>query len=654
MTRSATSWFARKAPDCQSIASTSVVLPWSTWATIATLRMSERVDISPSSQADVSERFPRLPPVAECASCGAELPAGARFCAFCGTPVETASAPSEERRTVSILFVDLVGFTERSDRADPEDVRRTLVPFHQRVKEDLERFGGTLDKFIGDAVMGVFGAPLTHEDDPVRAVHAALRILHSVEELRRHDPQIAVRIAVNTGEAVVSFGSGPQVGEAVAGDVVNTASRMQSLAPRDALVIGEATLRAVRDRFEVEALPPATVKGKSEPLMVWRVLAERHVTETERTSFVGRAEELATLMRRFDDVVRSGSGELVTIVADAGVGKSRLVTELAERLGDRARLVMSSCPSYGVGVTLAPVEQTVWALTGIEPSDDVATSAARLEAHAARIESEPQDRRWLIRTLDAVLALDTTSDGPTIDRDEIAQAWARVVAAAAAERPLLLVIEDLHDAAPAFVEILATTAGLLAERPVLILATTRPDASLPDGWTTRSLGALEEAEARELIGSMLGQHAAAESVLERSAGNPLYAIEFARMLAESGAATGAATPASVHAVISARLDMVPAEVRALAQDAAVLGDEIWPEALASLHEEDPRKALEELVRRGLLEHRPSSFPGLDAYGFAHALIREVAYGRLPRSARATRHLAVARWLEDATGERADE
>ena len=209
---------------------------------------------------------------------------------------------AEERRTVTIVFADLVGFTERSDRADPEDVRRTLVPFHRRVKEDLERFGGTLDKFIGDAVMGVFGAPVAHEDDPVRAVRAALRILETIEDLRRDDPDIAVRIAVNTGEAVVSFGSGPQVGEAVAGDVVNTTSRMQSLAPRDAVVIGEETLRAVRGRFEVEALPTATVKGKSEPLMVWQVLGERAEPERERVPFVGRRTELdgpdRTLRRR--------------------------------------------------------------------------------------------------------------------------------------------------------------------------------------------------------------------------------------------------------------------------------------------------------------------------------------------------------------------
>jgi class 3 adenylate cyclase/tetratricopeptide (TPR) repeat protein len=606
--------------------------------------------------------------MAQCSGCGAELPVGARFCAFCGTAVDAGPAVAPERRVVTILFVDLVGFTERSDRADPEDVRRTLVPFHRRVKDDLEAFGGTLDKFIGDAVMGVFGTPVAHEDDPVRAVHAALRILDSLEDLRRHDPDIAVRIAVNTGEAIVSFGAGPQVGEAVAGDVVNTASRMQSLAPHDSVVIGEATLRAVRDRFDVEALPPATVKGKSEPLQVWRVLAERADVDLDRTPFVGRRRELASLLERFDEVVALGSSHAVTVMADAGVGKSRLVAELAMRLADRARRLTGSCLPYGEGVTFAPVEQTVRELTGIQPSDDAATAIARLAAHAERIETDPQDRSWLTRTLRAVLALEPAPERAPIAGDEIAQAWAKLLGAAAAEQPVLLVIEDLHEASPAFVPVLAATAELLASRPVLILVTTRPRAALPEPWSalprasTLQVGALDESEARALLGSVLLVDAVSDAeraaVLERSAGNPLYAIEFARMLAEGGGtAAGVATPASVQAVIAARLDAVPAEVRSLALDAAVLGDEVWPQALERLGGRDRgevRAGLEDLVHRGLLERRESSLPGLEAYGFAHGLIREVAYGRLPRAARAHRHLAAARWLEAESGERAED
>jgi class 3 adenylate cyclase/tetratricopeptide (TPR) repeat protein len=603
--------------------------------------------------------------VAACGTCGAELPAGARFCAFCGTAVGTTSVPvtSEERRTVTILFVDLVGFTERSDRADPEDVRRTLVPFHRRVKEDLEAFGGTLDKFIGDAVMGVFGAPVAHEDDPVRAVHAALRILGSIEDLRREDPDIAVRIAVETGEAVVSFGVGPQVGEAVAGDVVNTTSRMQSLAPLDSVVIGEATLRAVRDRFDVEALPAVTVKGKSEPLRVWRVLAERAGVEIDRTPFVGRRAELATLGERFDDVVRSGSSHIVAVVAEAGVGKSRLVAELARGLGERARRLTGTCLPYGQGVTFAPVEQTVRELVGIAPAADATTSTGLLEAHAAHVEADPEDRRWLVRSLGMVLGIEATLEGPSLGADEIAQAWARVLSAAAAERPVLLVIEDLHDAMSAFVDVLVATAELLRASPVLILVTTRPEARGAVDALERSsslvVGALDEDEARALVGSVLLEaevtEATRSAVLERSAGNPLYAIEFARMLAEGEG--GDAAPPSVQALIAARLDAVPAELRALALDAAVLGDEAWPEALLTAHGREPgdvRDGLEDLARRGLLVHRSSSLPGRDAYGFAHGLIREVAYGRLPRAARARRHLAAARWLEMEVGDRADE
>jgi class 3 adenylate cyclase/tetratricopeptide (TPR) repeat protein len=594
-----------------------------------------------------------------CASCGAELPEGARFCAFCGTPVTSASATTEERRTVTILFVDLVGFTERSDRADPEDVRRTLVPFHRRVKDELERFGGTLDKFIGDAVMGVFGAPVAHGDDPVRAVRAALEIVRALGDLRRIDPEIALRIAVNTGEAVVSFGRGPQVGEAVAGDVVNTASRMQSLAPRDTVVIGPLTLAAVRDRFEVEALPPALVKGKAEALSVWRVLGELAAGDVEHTPFVGRPEELSALLRRFDDVVETRSSGLVTVVAEAGVGKSRLVEEFAATIADRARRLSAGCLPYGAGVTFSPVEQTVRRLAGIDPAADPAAAMSMLEAHVTSLGLPDVDRAWLLGTLAAVLAMATT--GAEIGGEEIADAWARLLDAAASSEPLLVTIDDLHDAAPAFVEVLTSTVERLASRPVLFVATSRPtDAAPTPGSSTIELGALGEDEARVLLGSVLLDASVTDdertAVLARAAGNPLFAIEFARMLAE-GEAGGEAAPASVQAVIAARLDGVPTPERSLVLDASVLGDEVWAEALAFVAERpvaDVRAGVEDLVRRGLLEPRTSSFPGLDAFGFSHALVREVAYARLPRAARARRHLAVGRWLETASGDRVEE
>jgi tetratricopeptide (TPR) repeat protein len=362
-------------------------------------------------------------------------------------------------------------------------------------------------------------------------------------------------------------------------------------------------------------------------------------------------------------VVRSGSSHAVEIVAEAGVGKSRLVAELARSLGDRARRLTGSCLPYGEGVTFAPVEQTVRELVGVAPSADATASAGLLEVHAARIEADPDDRRWLVRTLGMVLGVGATREGPSLATDEIAQAWARVLGAAAEERPLVLVIEDLHDAMSAFDDVLVATAELLRTSPALILATTRPQAASPLDALERSstlvVGALDEDEVRALVGSVLLEEEVSEAmraaVLERSAGNPLYAIEFARMLADGE--TVDIAPPSVQALIAARLDAVPAGMRALALDAAVLGDEVWPEALASSNGREPgdvRDGLEDLARRGLMVARPSSLPGSDAYGFAHGLIREVAYGRLPRAARALRHLSVGRWLEAEVAGRGDE
>ncbi len=569
------------------------------------------------------------------------------------------------------MFVDLVGFTERSDHADPEDVRRTLVPFHRQVKDDLERFGGTLDKFIGDAVMGVFGAPVAHEDDPLRAVRASLRIIDSIEDLRRDDPAIAVRIAVHTGEAVVSSGAGPQVGEWVAGDVVNTASRMQSLAPRDAVVVGRATLDALGPRFDVEELPPAVVKGKSEPLQVWRVFGERTESEPERTPFVGRDVELETLSKAFDDAVSGRTCRVVTVVGEAGVGKSRLASELERRVAAKAAFLAGSSSPSGERFAFAPIRDTVRALAGLASHDDAELFLDGLDALVARTGAGADRQRWLASTLAATLGLPTAPRDAEIMAGEIADAWASVLVLAAAGRPLLLVLHDLHLADPLFLEVLHGTIDLLRPYPVLVLITARAElAELSPVWvgtpanrTVLHLGALDERATLALLAAVLLDETVSprthETVLERSGGNPLYAIEFARMLTDAGGAGSdrVSTPLSVQAVIAARLDTIPAEPRAVLLDASVLGEEVWPEALANIGERDPeevRTAVELLERRGLLVRRASSFPTLDAYGFTHALIREVAYARLPRAARARAHLRSGRWLEAAVGERGDD
>ncbi len=606
--------------------------------------------------------------MSSCTTCGGALPDGARFCPACGTPVQ-ALPRIEERRTVTILFVDLVGFTERSDQADPEDVRRTLVPFHAAVKEDLERFGGTLDKFIGDAVMGVFGAPIAHEDDPIRAVRAALAILRSIEGLQRTDPQLRVRIAVNTGEAVVAFGVGPQIGEAVAGDVVNTASRMQALAPHDAVVVGEATLRALRDQFDVEELAPATVKGKVEPLTVWRVVAERAAADIAPPVLVGRDRELAALEASFERVLASGSVRCVTIVAGPGLGKSRLVRELEERLTSKATALTATCPPYGQGVTFAPMAETLRTLAGVGMQDAPDVVVAHLETLATRAEEEPGERRWLVSRLSLLMGIGTSDHEGAAPAGELAMAWVEALKVATESGPLLLVVEDLHWGEPAFVEVLEAAESLLAGTPALVIVTARPElADRHPGWLEArdaaiaiELAPLTSADTAGLLGDLLGRIVGSgpttDELVERIAGNPLYALEFARMLRDRvHAGTEPTTPESVQAVIAARLDAIPPDLRGLTLDASVIGGELWPEALAELghrSEEDARADVEDLVRRGILERRPSSLLGLAGYRFSHSLIREVAYARLPRTERARRHLATAEWLEKVFEESSD-
>ncbi|HEV8564344.1 MAG TPA: adenylate/guanylate cyclase domain-containing protein [Actinomycetota bacterium] len=605
-----------------------------------------------------------------CPNCGAGLPKGARFCPACGAPVETAApapaAREEERRLVTILFVDLVGFTERSDRADPEDVHRRLVPFHARAKADIEGFGGTLDKFMGDAVMGVFGAPVAHEDDALRAVRAARRILESMAELRAADPELAVRVAVNTGEAVVSFGAGPQIGEAVAGDVVNTTSRMQSLAPANSVVIGEATLRALGGRFEVEELPPALVKGKSEPLQVWRIVREREEPSSPApTRFVGREPELARLREAFDDVVKTSSARRVTVVGEPGIGKSRLVSEFRERVDGQTLWLVGRCLPYGEAVTFAPVVDVVQAVAGIERSDDSEVIDRKLRRFAAATQPDADERGWLVSRLEPLLGVATADQRGRIEVRETAQAWARTVAVAAGDDPLVLHLEDIHWAEPALLEAIEEMDEALAERPVLMLATARPgpmDGS-DAGVATIELLRLSDDETAGLCGDLLNRLDLGEevpaSLVERAGGNPLYALEFAQMLAEHrGGTEEVPMPETVQAVIAARLDAIPPELRSVVQDASVIGPAFWPGALAALSGRtlaDVTGDVSELDRRGLLTRAPASaMPGEEEYGFTHALIREVAYGRLPRIRRAGRHRVVARWIEHEMGDRADE
>src|SRR5439155_11933848 len=315
---------------------------------------------------------------------------GFQFCGYCGASLAAGAGPAvEERKVVTVLFCDLVGFTARSDRADPEDVKATLRPFHVRLKREIEAFGGTLDKFIGDAALGVFGSPVAHEDDPERAVRAALAIQEAMADLSAADPRLrlTVRQGINTGEAVVAPGTGPQIGEAVTGDVVNTASRLQSVAPPGGIVVGEATYRATKDAVVYEPLEAVTVKGKAEPLRLWRAAARRRfaagLTRTHGAPLVGREAEVTALREAFARAGRDASVQLATVVGEPGVGKSRLVAELArhvEALSDRVTWRLGRCLPYGEGITFWALGEIVKGQAGILESDSPEEAVAKLDA----------------------------------------------------------------------------------------------------------------------------------------------------------------------------------------------------------------------------------------------------------------------------------
>jgi class 3 adenylate cyclase/tetratricopeptide (TPR) repeat protein len=598
-----------------------------------------------------------------CPSCGTENPPEARFCMACGASLTVAA---EERRIVSILFADLVGFTERSDAADPEDVRRTLVPFHERAKASIERYGGTLDKFIGDAAMGVFGAPVEHEDDPERAVRAAFELVAATAGVH------PIRVAVNTGEAVVRMGTGPQIGEAVAGDVVNTASRMQSAASPGEVVIGEVTWLAVRDRFTTEELDPYTAKGKAEPLRVWRVTGEREAApDRPAAPLIGRRRELQQLRDTVARAVDERCGQLVTIVAEPGIGKSRLIEELRERLGEEVMWLRGACAPYGDANALAALHAVVRDLVGLGAGEDAARVNDELAALIARAEPAESERAWLrsrLSVLADVGGADVRGGGVgQMPLAEAAAAAARVLSAAAHERPIVIGIEDLHWSEAVLREVLSTIVDD-ADAPIVILCTARPELfDIDPGWgggransVTIRLQPLSDEDSLTLVESLLSSamltDAERRSVLRNIGGNPLFAVEFVRMLVDQRIVQ-AEVPMSVQAVIGARLDSVSPELRLLLQDAAVVGARFWPDALVAIGDtssSEVRGELAELARRGLIVRSSDSwFPEQAEYGFGHALIREVAYARLPRMVRARKHEAVGAWLDEALGDRRD-
>jgi class 3 adenylate cyclase/tetratricopeptide (TPR) repeat protein len=598
-----------------------------------------------------------------CPSCGRENPDGFRFCGNCGAALTEPTEAREERKIVTVLFADLVGFTSRAERLDPEDVRALLGPYHARLREELERYGGTVEKFIGDAVMALFGAPVAHEDDPERAVRAALAIRDWVRE---EEEDLQLRIAVNTGEALIALDARPGAGEGMAsGDVVNTTARLQSAAPVNGILVAEATYRATRDRIEYEAREAVTAKGKSEPIVVWepvRATSRVGIDLEERvlTPLVGRERELATLEGAFERAVREREPQLVTLVGVPGIGKSRLVAELFQRLDAAPELVwwrQGRALPYGVGVSFWPLAEIVKAQSGVHENDSASDAAAKVRASVAT--TVPEDERdWVLGHLDPLVGLDVEERR---DRQESFTAWRRYLEGLADQRPLVLVFEDLHwadDGILAFVDHIAEWA---AGVPMLVIGTARPELldRRPE-WgggklnaVTLALSPLGEADSARVIAAVLDQAVlpaeTQQALLERAGGNPLYAEQFARLYVEGGSIDDAALPENVQGIIAARLDALSPDEKRVLQDAAIVGKVFWSGSVASLVGQAPDDVdalIHMLERKGFLRReRRSSVEGQTEVAFRHVLVREVAYAQVPRRARAEKHVAAVQWIE---------
>jgi class 3 adenylate cyclase/tetratricopeptide (TPR) repeat protein len=627
-----------------------------------------------------------------CSNCHHPNPPGSRFCAGCGAALGDAGDRREERKVITVLFADLVGFTSRAEGMDVEDVRGMLAPYHTLVRQQLEQRRGTVEKFIGDAVMAVFGAPTAHEDDPERAVRAALAIREAlaVSNERNPDLDLHVRIGVNTGEALVSLDARPAAGESMAsGDVVNTAARLQTAAPIDGVVVGEATYRATRDVIEYERVPAVHAKGKAAPISCWRAMGARsRVGESRRrhdaTPLIDRRREYEALLDAFERAHRNRSVQILTLVGVPGIGKSRLVRELFHDLDRRPELIRwreGRSPPYGHGVTFWSLGEIVKAEAGMLESHEPETAASKLAAAVAAVIDDPDEAEWVEGHLRALAGLEAEETLFGDRKAEAFAAWRRFIERLAERRATVLVFEDLHWADDALVDFIEHLVAWAADVQLLVLCTSRPELfERRPGWradsnTSRvvSLEPLSEAETHELFDALLGTAllpAETRSALfTGAAGNPLYAAEFVRMLLDRGIlfqregewilehADDFPVPDSVLGIIAARLDAVPAEDKAVIQDASVLGKVFWPGAVAYVAERG-RWAIEEALRR--LEQRQlirrrhdSSVAGDSEYVFEHALICDVAYRTILRPLRAEKHRRAAEWLSSLAGARRD-
>ncbi|MEN3309648.1 MAG: hypothetical protein V7603_5850 [Micromonosporaceae bacterium] len=607
------------------------------------------------------------------------------FCTGCGSALGEA-APAlrlEDRRRVSVLFIDLVEFTGYAETIDPEQVRVIQNAYFSTVRRVIRQYGGVVEKYIGDAVMAIFGAPVATENDPLRCVRAGLelqRVLHHPNQVRAAGLQFRVGLA--TGEALVDVAAAHDGGQAiVAGDVVNTASRLQAVAQVGGVYACATTHAATADDIEYEEQEPVILRGRSQASRVWLAVAARRSrpegVDPESTPMVDREHERALLINALHRSVRNRIPQLITVFGEAGIGKSRVLRELARhaaRLADPpVTWLVGHCPPFGENVTYAALADIVKARAGILDSDDETTARRRLETALADL-AEADDALRLADALGPLLGL----PGSRLASTETEQAWRRFVLAMAGRRPTVLVFEDLHWADERMLRFIEMLGASARDLPLLVLCSARPElrdryphwTNTMSGTVSISLTPLRNEDISTMYSLMFGQAFAAKTpypLVELADGNPLYAQEYVRMLVEGGmlrpigpqwtsdGQEAPPMPDNVQAVIANRLDLLDQADRAVLQAAAVVGRQFWPGAVAAAvgrPVESVEWALRRLEQRDLIQGlATSTMAGQVEYRFRHVLVRDVCYQRLPRSERVARHQRTADWLGAVSGGR---
>ena len=588
-----------------------------------------------------------------CTQCGRVNAHGARFCDACGARLEGPS-DTAARKTVTVVFTDLAGSTALGERLDPETLRGVMSRYFATAQAALERHGGTVEKFIGDAVMAVFGVPVVREDDAERAVRATVELRDALERLnaeldREHGIRITTRTGVNTGEVVVGGVDSATDQRLATGDAVNVAARLEQAAAPGEVLLGAATYSVVGENVVAEAMAPVDAKGKSEPLAAWRLVAVRPdlpaFARPIATPFVGRSEELAFLCDAFEKAVEARTCELATILGTPGIGKSRLVRELIGSLETRARILVGRCVAYGDGISYFPLSEVVRELAGEDPEPELARLLAEVERGevAARLISGA-----------------VTGDSPAGSPEETAWAFRRLFETIASARPLVLVVDDIHWAEPTMLDLLEYIAGASSTVPIMIVCLARPDLlETRPSWAAHqhaglvTLDPLDDAASQSLVDELLLEHdlpaRLRERVLVSAEGNPLFVEQMLAMLAENPDAGEEAVPATLTALLAARIDRLEPDERTVLQRASVEGRLFHRGSVADLVPPDDRSGLGSillaLARKEFIRPDRSLFAGDDGFRFNHVLIRDVAYSSVPKELRAELHAQLASWLE---------